>query len=672
MPIGRPISNDQVYVVDPEGNPVPPGVPGELRIGGRGLARGYLRRPGLTAERFVPDPFGSRPGGRLYRTGDLARQLPDGEIEVIGRIDHQVKVRGLRIELGEVEVALASHPEVRQVVVAVREDSPGERRLVAYLVGEPERLLAVEDLRSALQQRLPEYMVPAAFVILQELPRLPNGKVDRRALPAPDGSRPLLRKPYVAPRNEAERRLAAIWSAVLGVREVGVEDNFFELGGDSILSIQIVSRAREAGLRIAPRQLFQHQTIAALAAVASSSAPVRADQETVIGPVPLTPIQHDFFARDLADLQHYNQSVLLTIRQPLPGGAFRALIEDLLARHDALRLRFRWEGGAWSQEGRAPGGQVPACEVDLSGIPEERRGRAVEEAAAAVQPSLDLTGGPLVRAVLFQHGGGTGRLLLVVHHLAIDGVSWRILLDDLQQGWSMGRPLSTSAKTTSFKAWAELLTAQTPQLHGDLAHWLAETRAAAAVPVDFPEMPGVNLESTAEFVSTIFEPEETRLLSTRVQEVHRAGVREVLLAAFAEALLGWTGGRPLLVDLEGHGREEIFPGVDLSRTVGWFTSVFPVLLDTGRAAAPGVALRAVREKLLRVPNNGLSFGVLRYLEAEAVESLRALPAARIGFNYLGQVDQVFTAGSPLAPLPSRPAGDRARGRTGVICWSSTR
>jgi amino acid adenylation domain-containing protein/non-ribosomal peptide synthase protein (TIGR01720 family) len=664
VPIGRPISNDQVYVVDPAGNLVPPGVPGELRIGGCGLARGYLRRPDLTAERFVPDPWGGRPGGRLYRTGDLARQLPGGEIEVIGRIDHQVKVRGLRIELGEVEAALASRPEVGQAVVVVREDAPGERRLVAYLVGDPERLPGVEDLRSSLGRRLPEHMIPAAFVILQELPRLPNGKVDRRALPAPDGSRPLLRKPYVAPRTEAERRLAAIWSAVLGLREVGVEDNFFELGGDSILSIQIVSRAREAGLRIAPRQMFQHQTIAELAAVADLSAPVRGDQEAVVGPVPLTPIQHDFFARGLEDLHHYNQSVLLAVRQPLPGAVFRALIGDLLARHDALRLRFWREGGIWSQESPAPGGEVPAGEVDLSGLPAERRGKATEEAAAAAQSSLDLAAGPLVRAVLFRNGAGEeDRLLLVVHHLAIDGVSWRILLEDLQQGWAAGGSLPASAKTTSFKAWAERLAAHAPDLRGDLAHWLEEARAAAAVPADFPETPGANLESTAEFVSTIFPPEETRVLSTRAQETHRAGVREVLLAALAEALLAWTGGRPLLVDLEAHGREEIFPDVDLSRTVGWLTSVFPVLLDTGRAAAPGAALQAIREKLARVPHNGLSFGVLRYLDGEVGESLGVVPSARIAFNYLGQVDQALSAGSPFGPAPESPGrGQSSRQR----------
>ena len=574
---------------------------------------------------------------------------------MIGRIDHQAKLRGLRIELGEIEAALARHPAVRQCVVVVREDAPGERRLVAYLVGEPERVPAVEDLRSSMQQRLPEYMLPAAFVVLQELPRLPSGKVDRRALPAPDGSRPLLRKPYIAPRNGAERRLAEIWSAVLGVREVGVEDNFFELGGDSILSILIVSRAREAGLKIAPRQLFLHQTIAGLAAVASLSTPAQGGEEAVVGPVPLTPIQHDFFARGLEDLHHYNQSVLLTVRQPLPAGACAALIADLLTRHDALRLRFRREGAAWSQECAAPGGQVPFGAVDLSGLPADRRGRAVEEAAATAQPSLDLAAGQLVRAVLFQHGAGEeGRLLLIVHHLAIDGVSWRILLDDLQRAWSAlrsGEPLPALAKTTSFKTWAECLAAHAPELRGDLEHWLAEARVAAAVPLDFPEAAGANLEFAAELVSMTFDPEETRILSTQAQEIHRAGMREILLAALTEALLSWTGGRPLLVDLEAHGREEIFPDVDLSRTVGWFTSVFPVLLDTGRAAAPGAALRAIREKLLRVPGNGLSFGVLRYLDAEAGELLHALPAPRIGFNYLGQVDQVLAAGSPFGPAP---------------------
>ena len=672
VPIGRPIANDQVYVVDPGFELVPPGVPGELWIGGVGLARGYLERQDLTAERFVPDPFGSLPGARLYRTGDLARVRPGGEIEVIGRIDHQVKVRGLRIELGEIEAVLARQSAVRQAVVVAREDVPGDLRLVAYLVADPERMPMIEDLRGFLAERLPEYMVPSAFVVLEELPRLPNGKLDRRALPAPDGSRPSLRKPYVAPRNETERRLAGIWSAVLGVREIGVEDNFFELGGDSILSIQIVSRAREAGLRIAPRDLFQHQTVASLAAVAGAPAQARAAREVVSGPVPLTPIQHDFFERDLTHPHRYNQSLLLEVRQPLSPAACEALLADLLVRHDALRLRFVREGALWRQRCEAPDDRVPFGVADLSPLPQERRRAAIEQIADSVHDSLDLSAGPLIRGVLLLAGPGeNGRLLLVIHHLAVDGVSWRILLDDLKRGrdaLTTAGPVPSPAATTSFRDWAERLVAQSPALRGEIDHWVSEHRhGPVPLPVDFPEVPGTNLEAFAETVSALLEPEETRSLLTRIPEVHRASLNEALLAALAEALTTWTGGRPPLVDLEGHGREEISPDVDLSRTVGWFTSVYPVLLETGPVRGPVATLRAVREKLRSLPGHGIGYGILRYLDDDpgTRERMGSLPRARVGFNYLGQIDQVLAEGGPFGAAPE-PSG------RGQSLWQSRR
>jgi len=321
VPIGRPIINTQLYILDPNLQPVPLGVPGELYIGGAGVARGYLNRPELTAKCFIPDPFtptarGGGQGGagaRLYKTGDLCRYLPDGNIEFLGRTDHQIKIHGFRIELGEIEAVLSQHPGVQETVALAREDTPGSKRLVAYFVSVQDPAPTVSELRGFLKEKLPEYMIPSAFVTLDSLPLTPNGKVDRRALPAPDQSRPDLEAEYVAPRTPEEEILASIWAQLLDVDQVGVHDSFFELGGDSILSIQVIARVNQAGLRLTPRQIFQHPTVAELAAVAGTGPTIQAEQGIMEGPLPLTPIQRWFFERRLPEPHHWNQTVLLEV-----------------------------------------------------------------------------------------------------------------------------------------------------------------------------------------------------------------------------------------------------------------------------------------------------------------------------------------------------------------------
>ena len=338
--VGRPIANTQVHILDEWFQPVPIGVPGELFVGGDGVARGYLNRAELTAKRFLPDPFSQSPSARIYRTGDLARYLPDGRIEFLGRMDHQVKIRGFRIELGEIESVLKRYPAVEQAVVVAREDTPGAKRLVAYVVATEDSDVTPKVLRDGLSGDLPAYMVPSAFVLLDGLPLTPNGKVDRKALPAPSGGRPDLEAELMLPRNEREVILSGIWSEVLDVDEVGVHDNFFELGGDSILSIQIVSRANQAGVHVTPKDLFDHQTVSKLAAAARDESAVVAEQDAIIGEVPLTPIQHRFFEQDLTDKHHHNQAMLLEVRQGTTVQVLEAALGHVLSHHDALRARF--------------------------------------------------------------------------------------------------------------------------------------------------------------------------------------------------------------------------------------------------------------------------------------------------------------------------------------------
>ncbi|HEU4328582.1 MAG TPA: amino acid adenylation domain-containing protein [Roseiflexaceae bacterium] len=683
LPIGRPIANTQLYVLDRHMQPVPVGVAGELYIGGAGVARGYRNRPDLTAERFVPNPFGvggaggwglgageqngeprtknQEPGAddaklktqnsklktyssRLYKTGDLARWRADGQLEYLGRLDFQVKIRGYRIELGEIETALSLHPAVREAVVLARDGSAGAaKRLVAYVVPAAETGAALpQELRAFLAERLPEYMLPSAVVVLAQMPVNANGKVDRKALPAPDADLSAAIA-FVAPRTEVERLLADLWSQTLGRAQVGIHDNFFALGGDSILSIQVIARANQAGLRITPKQMFQHQTIAELAPVVAAAAPApEADQSPVTGALPLTPIQRFFFEQELPDRHHWNQSLLLTPAEPLDPAALEGALARLLEHHDALRLRFRYAPGGWRQEIVAPGERPNLTLVDLAGLSPAAQRRLIDQTAAALHTGLDIERGPLLRAALFADGPRPGRLLLVIHHLAVDGVSWRILMDDLERAYRQlraGTQPELPPKTLSLKAWAEYLaqTASSAAIGRELPFWRGLLRdAPARLPRDHTN--GANSVAMAERVSVELDVEQTRALLHDVPRAYNTQINDALLSALALAFAEWTGGPRLLIDLEGHGRLAPDEQIDLSRTVGWFTALYPVLLET--ASGPLATLRAVKEQLRRTPGHGLGYGLLRYLSADGAP-LGTLPQPEVVFNYLGQIDSAL-------------------------------
>ena len=607
------------------------------------------------------------PGARLYRTGDLGRLLADGEIELLGRADSQIKLRGFRIELGEIEAALARHPAVRDAVVLLREDHPGERRLVAYVVPQTVEKAAeetVEQLRGALKAQLPAYMIPAFFVFLEALPRLPNDKVDRRSLPAPEGQAVEDSDAFVAPHNRAEEVLAAIWSQVLRLEKVSVHQNFFEAGGDSILGIQVIFRAGQEGLRLTPGQLFEHPTIAGLAAVAERVAEAAAETGPVAGPVPLTPIQSWLFEQDLPRPEHFNQALLFeTGMRVEPAFLWRSL-EFLLGHHDALRMRFAppAAGGApWHQRYEAPGAPAPGIEVDLSALPPGLLSPAIEACASRLQESLDLAAGPLLRIALFTSGREPQRLFLAVHHLVVDGVSWRILLTDLEMVYGQlvrGEEPALPGKTTSFQRWAERLVelARSPALEAEADSW-RQLAAKEVPPLPLDLGAGGNTVASSRVVLSALGAEETRALLQEIPKVYRTQINDVLLTALAEAMAPWMGRRRVLVDLEGHGREEIAQDIDVSRTVGYFTSIFPVVLDLEGAAVPADALKAVKEQLRSIPERGFGYGLLRYLGAAEIRgSLQRQPRAGLVFNYLGQLDQAV-AGSSLFRPARESAGE---------------
>ena len=652
LPIGRPLANMTVHVLDDRMRPVPVGIRGELYIGGIGVADGYLDRPELTESRFVPDPF--TPGARLYRTGDIARVRHDRELEFIGRIDTQIKIRGHRIEPAEVEAALAQHPDVRELVVVAREDSPGDRRLVAYVVAIPGARPDAGDLRRFLEPRLPAAFIPSVFVPLDALPVTPHGKLDRAALPAPDGSRPELADAFVAPDNTAEATLAGIWADVIGIDRVGVHDNFFEVGGDSILGIQIVTRAAAAGLRLTPMDIFQHPTVAQLAARAAAVDEPQAPGAPETGPFPLLPLQRWFFSQDLPAPQHWNMSAVLLVRAEYDEKLLRSALDVVLRRHAALRQRYRHDA-----TGAVSGLVVEAGEHgfplefhDLSAAPDTTRAQRFAELANHLQTRLDLTGGPLARAALIRFGDGTAdRLVVTAHHLVIDAVSLRILIGDFVavcEALRTGEPVAELPATTSFIGWARWMEsyASGGEPDAQIEHWRAVLEAPAA---PLPREPGRNVAADAELCTTVLDAEHTDALLRSAPAAFRARMDELLVAGLATALTRWSGDAVHLVELEGHGRQDA-PGVDLSRTVGWFTTVYPVLLDGADSDDPAAVIKRTKEHLRAVPAGGLGYLALRQrgaLPAPAVEP-------EVAFSYFGQLDRVLGADAPLTPASESP------------------
>nr|APZ78703.1 nonribosomal peptide synthetase [Hyalangium minutum] len=653
-PIGRPLPGLVARILDAHQRQVPIGVPGELYVGGLAVARGYHKLEELTRERFVQDPFSSSPDARLYRTGDLARWRNDGNIDFLGRLDHQVKLRGFRIELGEVEAVIDSHPGVQRSLVIVYKG-----QLAAYVANRGGAPLTVHALREHAKSQLPSYMVPAHFILLDAFPLTPSGKIDRKKLSDPvEAQEPVV---FTAPQSREEQILAEIWATVLKKKSVGVHDNFFALGGDSILGLQIISRATQQGLRLRPRQLFEHQTIAELARVASSARVLHAEQGKVTGSAPLTPIQRWFFEQERVEPQHFNMAVLVDIDPGIDLAVLRRALDAVELHHDALRLRFRRDGTAWSQyhaEGEALG--IPLEELDVAGSD------AVEGALARVHGSLDLERGPLMRAVLLRLSPGSARLALVAHHLVVDAVSWGFILEDLLTVYtqlSTGQAIGLQPKTTSFQHWAKRLEAYagSPNAKSEFDAWLAASHRDAAheFPLNDPTASDTVAEA-ARLVSRL-EVDETLLLMNEVPKAYDVQVNEALIAALARTLSVWTGHSTVRMDLEGYGREFLFEDVDVSRTVGWFTALFPLRLHVGAKESMREALARTKDAFRRIPRGGAGYGVLRYLSTDpsSRSRLEAVGHAGIVFNYLGQMGTIpahgvlrGTAKEGLGPLHS--------------------
>jgi len=646
--IGHPLANMQVYLLDSALEPVPEGMQGELYIAGSGLARGYIGRSGLTAERFIACPF-SKSGERMYRSGDIARRRPDGSIEFLGRSDDQVKIHGYRIELGEIESALLKQSDSLLQVAVIARDFGTDQRLVAYMVVHAEHEEPdAETLSRGLSALVPDYMVPNYFISIAALPFTPNGKLDRRALPAPTVN--ASQTDRIAPRSTEETVLCGIFESLTNQDHVGVTDGFFSIGGDSISVIRLVSLARAQGLSFTVRDVFTYQTPEAIAAI--SQKVIQAETTAAWaqdGPIPALPVFRAFWKVE-GSLDRFNQAILLDAPEQIGFQSIKTALETLRAHHGGLRLRC--EGlGEHSQLTVDPVGDLPPVkifELDLSGLePTLARATLVERFSSLSAHLAPSQQGGMMVALWITCTDGSHQLALVIHHYAVDGVSWRVLIDDIQTLTQPGNQ-GLATPTMSLRAWAELLEQQGQDgvRRSEEAFWLEQIRDCAALPVAREYRPEKNtLEASENYHCTLNEQDTKRLVAAA--SVYHGGINDIFLAALGFAVSQWAEsnfqislGDPV-IDLEGHGREM---DADLTRTVGWLTTVFPVKLNVGDLHAGdadnlGVAVRRIKEVLRAMPDKGLGFGILKFLDPNSQLASIQETTAQIGFNYLGRFEQ---------------------------------
>lgn len=654
IPIGKSVPNIQLYVLDSNLEPVPFGTPGELFVAGEQLARGYWDAPQLSAASFLPDPFSDRPGSRMYRTGDRARYLPDGTLEFIGRLDRQMKIRGVRIEPGEIIAAIEAQSWIVRAAVKAVVFEEGINRLVAYV----ELKQAPENwqvrLRSALKQVLPEFMVPSLFVPLQTWPLLINGKIDLNALPLPELENTALQRNYIAPQNETQRILSEIWERVLRISPIGIEDDLFELGGDSLLAMQIVAKARAIGIYFTPRDLFNHSRIAELTTQIGRSKTV-ADTQTipVTGEIPLTPIQEWFFKQSLIRPEHWNQAVLLNLKPQFPLDRLEKTLLQIAKNHPAFSLRFSQTANGWKQQLVAESDLFGFDKIDLRAITDAEIPTQITMIASEFQAQLNLERGPLFRSVYFQTKT-QDKLLLIIHHLIVDGVSWRVILQDL----AMSEEVMPS-KFAGFERWALRLDrlSQNYQDRDNLHFWQQQRVDNPSLPLDFPDALSENKEASVGEIQCNFSKQETASLLYELPRTLQARIQEVLLTALLAAVTDWTNCSEMVIALESHGRDSDLSALEVFDAVGWFTCLFPLRLE--KSSNDHLAnLAIVKEQFQKLPYNGLDYGIL----SRQPQLAPTLPPITQGiiFNYLGQFDDNFPTTAPFSPADEDTGFSRDR------------
>lgn len=650
IPIGTPINNSSAYILDASGRLAAVGTVGELWVGGHGLARGYLNNPEITAERFVFKhiPHSGQQEGEgnhsstvlLYRTGDYARWLEDGVIQFLGRMDRQIKIRGFRIEPGEIENQILKHEQVQEVFVAVHSEND-QKFLTAYIVfkrggGE------TKEIRRYLSSHFAEYMIPSYFIELDRFPLTPNGKIDKNALPLPKSSQDQIESHFEAPGNEIEELLVTIWESVLGRKPIGVTDNFFMIGGDSIKSIQIASRMKKAGYKIEIKDIFQYPVISELARVVTKPQRIP-EQGTVSGYVNLTPVQHWFFHSHFSHPHYFNQAVMLFSPKKFDSGRVERVFRKIFLHHDALRMTFHKENAAIIQLNHGQDYPFELEEIQLTEHDSAPAADRLKEISNRIQSSISLESGPLMKLCLLHMSDGD-RLLIVCHHLVIDAVSWRILFEDidaLMKQDAGGESLELPLKTDSFKYWSERLShyANSNTFLEQKDYWI-EMEALAPPRINHETQSPYNRLQDSARLSFSLDEEQTDQLLTSVHHAFGTEINHILLTALALSFKDVFEISPLAIAMEGHGREEIIPDIDIQRTVGWFTTIFPLVLELKTDDDLASSIKLIKERLRRLPDKGIGYGILKYITApENKQNMTFTIQPQISFNYLGQFDR---------------------------------
>lgn len=635
VPIGKPSDNVRIYILDKDKKPLPLGIVGEIYIGGEGVARGYLKNDELTEEKFVDNPF--IPGEKMYKSGDLGRWNLDKILEFFGRCDEQVKIRGYRIEPGEIEKQLAAIEGIKDAVVSVRKD--GQAELCAYLVPGDDKDFDVSQLRTLLSRELPAYMLPSEFVRVDSIPLTRNGKVDTRKLESM-GFKLEIAHEYVAPRDEKETMLADIWAAVLAMDRVGVTDNFFELGGDSIKAVQIAARMNDAGKTVNVKDILSHQTIANVCANVDFDSHIRKyEQEPMEGEKDPTPIEGWFLAQNFRNPNHFHQSVLLEFKTPADIPTLQKVFRTLIAHHDGLRLNYNQEKNRFYFNNEYLNKPFKIDVVDLSGVPAADRAAQIETKGNEAKKEFDISIGPMLRVVFFKTGAESGKLLLILHHLVTDGITWRILLDDLYNRYDALRrneDVEMSQKTASLPDWYDALVMyrESGEFEKEKEYWQKAEASDFRLPYDREPGDADWVVKNQVMVNAQLEKEDTGFLLKEAHDVYKTDVQVLVASALVRTLRQWTGRREVTVEMENHGRH--IEDIDTSKTTGWFTTIYPLLVDREDKTI-GDEIKTVKEAIRKTPNNGIGYGIMKYMSVagETMETKRA----EIRFNYLGQFDR---------------------------------
>ncbi len=644
LPIGDQLSNSNVFVLDADFNIVPTGVIGQLYIGGESVSYGYLNDTAKTAQQFIPNPFSSRNGDRLYKSGDLVRRLPSGNIEFIGRADNQIKIRGFRVEISEIENSITKLEFVNENAV-INKIEGDRNRLICFYTSQNKEEKAYDEFVAKLKTKLPNYMIPSSFIRLEQLPITVNGKVDKKQLSQRKIEVVKTTREIVKPTNEREEIIFNVWKEVLGKDEFGVTNNFFELGGDSIIGIQIISKVRQSGLILKPVHLFQHQTIRELAAVASEGTVIKAEQGLIEGTYKMLPIQKIFFEQKFEKENHWNQSLLFRIEEHLNASLLEKTVLKIIEHHDALRTRKINEDENSLLIGSDLDGSKHFEHIIIDGK-EDNIGKAIENICNNAQSSLNLVNGPIFKVIYIELPNNESRVFIVAHHIAVDGVSWRILIEDFQSIYSQlsdDKEVKLPLKTSSFNEWANILFtySNSDKIENDINYWkkISENKTHEIL----EKYSGENTEESSISDNVILSEEITENLLTKVNDKYNTKINDILLTALLKSYSNWSGKRSLIVNLEGHGRENLFEDLDISRTVGWFTSIYPLFLDMKKSVSLADLIPTVKEQIRNIPNNGFTYGLLRYLSSddELRKSLKNIENDFITFNYLGQLDNIM-------------------------------